>query len=55
MMSSRDLFAQKVDKSTAKGGRIDVHHHIRRPRCAQDLAAAAEAATDRGRRNTRWK
>ena len=27
MLSSRDLFAQKINKSTAKGGRIDVHHH----------------------------
>src|ERR1700686_672818 len=25
--SSNSLFGQKVDKSTAKGGRIDVHHH----------------------------
>jgi predicted TIM-barrel fold metal-dependent hydrolase len=27
MFSSNSLFGQKVDKSTAKGGRIDVHHH----------------------------
>ncbi len=27
MLSSSRLLGQKVDKSTAKGGRIDVHHH----------------------------
>src|SRR5689334_11428796 len=26
-LASRDLFGQFVNKSTAKGGRIDVHHH----------------------------
>jgi hypothetical protein len=26
-LSSNLLLGQKVDKSTAKGGRIDVHHH----------------------------
>ena len=26
-LASRELFGQFVNKSTAKGGRIDVHHH----------------------------
>ncbi len=26
-LSSKHLFGQQVNKSTAKGGRIDVHHH----------------------------
>jgi hypothetical protein len=27
MLSANHLFGQQVNKSTAKGGRIDVHHH----------------------------
>src|SRR5579872_3068818 len=27
LFASNSVFGQKIDKSTAKGGRIDVHHH----------------------------
>ena len=31
ILSSRHLFGQQANKSTAKGGRIDVHHHQASP------------------------
>ncbi|HTA72153.1 MAG TPA: hypothetical protein VK776_27910, partial [Bryobacteraceae bacterium] len=31
ILSSRHLFGQQANKSTAKGGRIDVHHHDASP------------------------
>lgn len=48
-MMSSELFAQKANKSTAKGGRIDVHHHHAPP-----MLGPGPGGFSRGGGSTRW-
>ena len=49
----RELFAQFVTKSTARGGRIDVHHHHVPPGVG-GFGGAGRGGTGRGGRTGNW-
>ena len=55
MIPGRELFGQFVNKSTAKGGRIDVHHHHAPPALRTGPPGRGRGGMDRGHRNYRSK